>query len=140
MPSVLPNRSMPIVSCHHAPALSRACSWPIFRASSSISPNASSAVGWPVDSVPQTVTLRSRAAARSIAALRMPVVTRSRSSGRPSNTALENSVRSRIAQTIENFSSARMTSASSPSGRWNTSISTSLAIGDQSAICIATFW
>jgi hypothetical protein len=71
----------------------------ILRASPRISPQASSAVGWPVLAVPQTVTPRSLAAARSIEALRGPVETSSLSFGSRSNSARVNGVRSRMMQT-----------------------------------------
>jgi hypothetical protein len=70
------------------------------RASSSISAIASSAVGSPAASVPQTVTLRAAAVSRSIEALRMPLVSSSLRAGSASSVALRNGVRSRIMQTM----------------------------------------
>ena len=112
---------------------------PILRASSSISPKVSSAVGGPSDSVPQTGMPRAAAAFMSIAALRMPEVTISLSSGRASMMSLPNSVRSRIRQTMLQSLSASMTLSGPPSGSVNTLNFTSLATGDQSTTFCDTF-
>ena len=124
---------MPSVDCQRAPAFSRAFSMPILRASSSISPKVSSAVGGPSDSVPQTGIPRAAAAAMSIAALRMPLVTMSLRLGKASITSLPNNVRSRIRQTTAQSFSAAMTLSGPPSGSVKTLKVTSLATGDQSA-------
>ena len=129
-----------MVTCHGAPAFSRAFSKPIRRVSSSISPKAMPVVGLPKDPVPQTVTLRSAQAFTSKELLRAPVVISSFSSGRASITLRGKAVRSRIPTTMANPCRALMTASGPPSGALKTLISTSLEIADQSAIFIATFW
>ena len=69
----------------------------MFRLCAMIRPQVSSAAGWGNSSVPQTSTPLALAAARSMAALRMPVVTSSFSSGRRSNMSAGKGVRSRMA-------------------------------------------
>ena len=67
----------------------------------------SGAVGSRANCVPHSTTLRSFAASRSIAALRMPEVISSFSFGSAANSARGNGVRSRIAQMISKSFSAR---------------------------------
>ena len=138
MPSVLPLRSMPSVDCQRLPAFSRAFSMPILRASSMIRPMVSSAVGLPRDSVPHTGMPRAAAAATSMAALRMPLVTISLSAGRALMTSAPNGVRSRIRQTTAQSLSAAITWSRPPRPSVKTLKLTSLAMPDQSATFIAT--
>ena len=138
-PSVRPSTSRPTTLCHGAPLLSRAFSWPIRRVSSRISPQAMAVVGLPKLPVPQTVTLRSLAASRSMARLTMPVVMRRRRSGNASISTRGNGVRSRMATTMAKLCSMRATLAEGPSGSLNTLMSRSPATFDQSAISRATF-
>ena len=79
-----------------------------------IKPQASSAVGPPTLGVPHTVTPRSRAAAMSMDALRMPLVTSSLRFGRRSSRPRRNGVRSRMTQMTSNpcNRSARASSSS----------------------------
>ena len=76
-----------------------------------MSPQVSSAVEDATPPVPHTVIPRAAAAARSMDALDMPVVTSSRSRGSPPSRSASNGVRSRIATMTSNGSSA-LTSAS----------------------------
>ena len=101
---------------------------------------ASSPAACPGEPVPQTVTPWRAAAARSIAALRRPVVTSSFSLGRRSNRLAGKGVRSRMMQTISKSWSAFATASSAPRWRSNTVISTRSRSGDQSAMVSATRW
>jgi hypothetical protein len=85
-----------MVTCHGAPAFSRAFSKPMRRVSSSISPKAMPVVGEPKAPVPQTVTPRSAAAFRSNELFLAPVVMSNLRSGSASIIARGNGVRSRM--------------------------------------------
>ncbi|MDB5627551.1 MAG: hypothetical protein JWR73_3353 [Tardiphaga sp.] len=97
-------------------------------------------VGLPTIAVPQTVTLRCFAAARSIAAFRIPDVTSSFKFGRASNRPRGNGVRSRIAQMMSKPCSARAASSVEVRMFVKLVISTRSASTDQSARVSATFW
>jgi hypothetical protein len=108
------------------------------RSSARISPQVSSAVAEPVPPVPHTVTPRPAAAAISMAALPMPVVTSSRSRGSWPSVAASNGVRSRIATTTS-YGSRALTSASvREMCSANTSIWPSERTADQSALARET--
>ena len=98
------------------------------------SQNLDPAVAEPVPPVPHTVTPRSAAAAISMAALPMPVVTSSRSRGSWPSVAASKGVRSRIA-TITSYGSRALTSASvREMCSANTSIWPSERTADQSVL------
>jgi len=98
----------------------------------------SSAVGEPTAPVPHTVTPFSAAAARSIEAFDMPVVTSSRSRGSWPSREASKYVRSRIATTTS-YGSRALTSASVRAMCWaNTSISASERTADQSVLASET--
>ena len=94
----------------------------------------------PPPDVPHTVTLWSLAAATSIDALRLPVVTSSLSFGSRSISARGNGVRSRMTPITSKSASAR--AQASTSGRcWlNTTTRWPCCSRDQSAMRKATFW
>jgi hypothetical protein len=103
-----------------------------------MSPQVSSAVDEPAPPVPQTVTPCAEAAARSIEALDMPVVTSSRSFGSWLSRAASKKVRSRIATTTS-YGSRALTSASVRAMCWaNTSIWASERTADQSVLASET--
>ncbi len=103
-----------------------------------MSPQVSSAVADPMPPVPHTVTPREAQAARSMAALPMPVVTSSRSRGSWPSRAASKEVRSRIATTTS-YGSRALTSASVRSMCWaNTSIWPRERTADQSALARET--
>ncbi len=110
MPSVAPDRSAPMLVCH-PPARMFATSSGRCRARPRISAQVSSVGGVGLDSVPQTVTPRAFAAARSMEALRIPLVTRSFSFGRRASRSAGKGVRSRMITRIS-ASAIRATSAS----------------------------
>jgi hypothetical protein len=97
-------------------------------------------VGLPAAPVPQTVTPRSAQALMSNELFRAPVVISSFRSGSASTTLRGKGVRSRMPTTTAKPCSALIASSWLPNGLLKTLISTSLAIGDQSAKAIATFW
>ena len=105
-----------------------------------IRPQASSGAPGPDPPVPQTVTPRRLAAARSKDALRMPVVISSFSAGSWSSSAAGNGVRSRMA-TITSYGASRRAS-SPPSAMWSVKTVTSArpTMPDQSALLSATSW
>ena len=103
-----------------------------------MSPQVSSAVGEPRPPVPHTVTPRAAAAATSMDALAMPVVTSSRSRGSRASRSASNAVRSRMA-TMTSYGTRALTSASVRAMCWaKTSISASCRTADQSALASAT--
>ena len=87
--------------------------------------------------VPHTVTPWSAAAARSMAAFAMPVVTRRRRSGRRSNTDGVNGVRSRMATTIS--APATWSASTASSARCSVIDTSSTSALLQSAQLAATF-
>jgi hypothetical protein len=105
-----------------------------------IIPIVSSGIALPEPPVPQTVMPRSAAAARSIEALAIPVVTSSRSAGNAASTSAGNGVRSRMATTMS-LRASRPTSAAG-SAMWSVSTSTvcMACTADQSALASATSW
>ena len=105
-----------------------------------MSAHASSTAGSAALDVPHTVMPSEDAAARSMAAFLIPVVTSNRSRGRPDSTAAGNGVRSRMATTMSKGSSAATTVSGDPRCRSNTSMSTRLLIERQSADDSATRW
>jgi hypothetical protein len=103
-----------------------------------MSPQVSSAVEAWLPPVPQTVIPRSPAAARSMDALAIPVVTSSRSRGSWFSRSASKAVLSRIA-TITSYGPRALTSASVRPMCWaKTSISASARTPDQSALARAT--
>ena len=126
--------------CCQPPDRTAASSAAMWRVNAMIIPRVSSGTALPVPEVPQTVMPRSRAAARSIAALAMPVVTSSRSVGSRRRTLAGNAVRSRMATTTSLSSSASTRSVSSA---WCSVMARTLnrrRTADQSALLSATFW
>lgn len=101
---------------------------------------ASSAVGWEPPDVPHTVTPRSLAAATSIDALRLPVVTISFSFGSRSISARGNGERSRMTPITSKSASARAQVSTSAMCWLNTTSLWPCCSRDQSAIFKATFW
>ncbi len=103
------------------------------RVSARISPQVSSAVEVALPPVPQTVTPRAAAAAVSMAAFVMPVVTSSFSRGSRLSRDASKYVRSRIATTTSYGSSARTSASVRAMGSVNTSIPASARTALQSA-------
>jgi hypothetical protein len=110
------------------------------RTSARISPQVSSAVEVATPPVPHTVTPRADAAAMSIAAFAMPVVTSSRSLGSRPIRSASNGVRSRIATMTSYGSSARTSASVRAMCSVNTSMSATARTPDQSAHDRATRW
>ena len=121
IPSVLSSRSSGSVLCQTPSRVLRS-SPGMSRATAMISAQASSTVDDPTRSVPLTVMPSSRAAARSIALFRMPVVTISRRFGNLASNSRGNEVRSRIATTTVN--GASRSTRSSMSARWSVNADT----------------
>ena len=138
-PSTAPCRSRPRPTCQ-PPARTDAVSAARPRESARISAIASSAVAWPDDRVPHTVTPRRSAAATSIEALRMPVVTSRRRFGSRSSSSAGNGVRSRIAPITSNGARRSTSRSASPTWSWKKVSSASAANPVQSAERSATFW
>ena len=122
-PSVAPARSVPTVGCHGRRARTDRSSTTC-RARPRISAQVSSP-GRRQLAVPQTVMPSSAPAARSIEALRMPVVTNRRRPGSRASRAAGNAVRSRMATTISAPARADTTASSSASGSRTVSTDTS---------------
>ncbi len=138
-PKVAPARSRPTVDCHGPESRIAADSWCTPRSSPSTSAQVSSAAGAEREAVPQTVMPRPRQAARSMEALREPLVTISRSSGSRARIDSVSGVRSRITTTI--CASLRVRTTSSGSARWRRTGTTSTPCStDQSAYWSATSW
>ena len=135
-PSVRPCSPKPIVCCQ-PPSRIRRSSAGTCRTRARISAQVSSGVAAPLPPVPHTVTPAAAAAATSIDALRIPVVTSSRRSGSSRSRSAVNGVRSRIATTTSNGRNSAARSAVSAMCPWNGT--TSVAPSDaQSALCRAT--
>ena len=105
-----------------------------------IRPQASSAVGPPTLGVPQTVTPRSPAAATSMDAFLMPLVTSSLRLGKRSSRVRRNGVRSRMTQTISNRCNRSARASSSSRWLWNTVKSRFPGISLASSRDRATCW
>lgn len=91
-------------------------------------------------SVPQTVTPWARAAARSIAELRMPEATSRRRRGRRAKREAGKGTRSRRVTTMSKSASAAASSSSVPKWSGKEVSSTRSRTGDQSAAVVATPW
>ena len=103
-----------------------------------MSAQVSSAVGLGSERVPHTTTPRADAAAMSIDAFAMPVVTSRRRRGSRSSSAAGNGVRSRMA-TIASNGASRSASGSIPS-RWSWKKATSASRSSHGANDRATRW
>ena len=139
-PSRRPASSMPTVLCQRPPAWNAAFSAARLRARPRIRAQVSSVGGTGELAVPQTSTPWAAAAGRSMAELRIPVVTTSRSRGRRANTGAGSGVRSRITTTMSTSASAATSSAGSAWCSVNAVTSTRSVTGDQSAMDSATPW
>ncbi len=132
-PSVAPDSPGPIVCCQ-PPARTAASSWAKLRVSAIIIPIVSSGIALPGTARAAHGDPPAAAASRSIEALAIPVVTRSRSAGSAASTSAVNGVRSRIATTMS-LRASRSTNAGT-SAMWSVITSTVCAActSDQSAL------
>ena len=121
-PSVAPSSARPGGAACQRPSRRPCACAGRWRASARMSAHVRSVVGAPAPGAPQTVTPRSAQAARSIEALRRPVVTSSRSAGRRSIRERGKGVRSRIATSASN--GARRSATASSSATWSENAST----------------
>ncbi len=139
IPSVVPDRPGPIVCCQ-PPARTAASSRAKLRVSAIIMPIVSSGIALPEPPVPHTVIPWRAAAARSIEALTIPVVTSNRKAGSAASTSAVNGVRSRIATTMSLWASRRTSADSSARCSVSTSTECAACTADQSALASATSW
>ena len=126
--------------CCQPPLRTAASSWAKLRVSAMMMPMVSSGIALPEPPVPHTVMPRRAAAATSIDAFTMPVVTSRRRAGSDSRIVAGNGVRSRIATTTSLSRSRCTSSAGSAMCSPMTSTVWACCTADQSVLVRATFW
>lgn len=135
-----PCRSAPRVDCQGPPVRRAVFSATRLRARPRMRAQVSSTGGAEELAVPQTVTPWARAAARSIAALRMPEATSRRRRGRRAKREAGKGTRSRRVTMMSKSAKAATSSSSVPKWVGKAVSSTRSRTGDQSAAVVATPW